>query len=400
MPELVNNQKQYGGTVKAAVLLLMFVQFTISVTTPALGAIMKAFPNVDPVVVKQIATWPPLLLIFFSLAMAPLTRIMRKKTILLIASVLIFVGGIAPAFGGDMNFILASRVVFGIGYGLIFPLCSSLIVDLFNGPERDAMMGYKSAVGALAGVIYQTVGGILAAIFWRYAFLGFLIAVPFIIFAMWKIPEPEKVIQEINMATKREKQGMTRQTWVVIILTAIAIMLFSSFMTNMAIVIASYGIGTPAHAGLVMTIFTAGMFVGSGVYSKTLKIFKSFTVTIPFILMAIALFALVSSNSLTMFMIFAFVFGFGFGTYNPYFTLKVADTAGAAATLAISVYASGQGLGQFLQPYFLKFATNVIGITGEKGPWMVASAILGAAAVVLIIWVVLTKGSKNDGVTA
>lgn len=380
------NQKQYGGVVKAAVLLLMFVQMTVSVTTPGLGAVMKAFPGIDPMVVKQIATWPPLLLIFASLAVAPLTRVIRKKTVLLIASVLIFIGGIAPAFGGGMNFILGCRVVFGIGYGLIFPLCSSLIIDLFRGKERQTLMGYKSAVGAFAGVIFQTVGGLLAAMYWRYTFLGFLITIPFIIFAMWKIPEPEKIeVEAAAGSEKKIKQGMDKKTWLVIILTALSIMAFSSFMTNMAIVITAYDIGTPAHAGLVMTIFTGGMFFGSAFFAKTSQLFKRFTVAIPFILMGIALFALVSFNSVNMYMIIAFVFGIGFGTYNPLFTLKVAESAGAASTLAISIYASGQGVGQFLQPYFLKLATSVLGMSGEKAPWLVAAVIMGVASVVLII---------------
>lgn len=103
-----------------------------------------------------------------------------------------FLGGIIPAFFGDMTFILICRAIFGIGYGMVFPLASSLIADLFEGQERDSLMGLKSAVGAVAGVVFQMVGAYLTIISWRHTFFSFLLIIPIFLMIVCKLPEPEK----------------------------------------------------------------------------------------------------------------------------------------------------------------------------------------------------------------
>lgn len=44
--------------------------------------------------------------------------------------------------------LIASRVIFGVGHGLIFPLASAIINQLFTGKQRDRLMGIRAGVGA------------------------------------------------------------------------------------------------------------------------------------------------------------------------------------------------------------------------------------------------------------
>lgn len=55
--------------------------------------------------------------------------------------------GTLPAWFGGFGFLLFSRVLFGIGYGLIFPMVSAAITDLFSGDKRAALMGIKRLAG-------------------------------------------------------------------------------------------------------------------------------------------------------------------------------------------------------------------------------------------------------------
>ena len=180
--------KKYGVMVKAATLSVALLMYTTSMTTPALAEIAKAFPDASGETVKLIGSIPSLMLCIFSLVSGWLTRKVSIIKAVLIASGLIF-AGVLPAFFGDMNFILFTRVVFGAGYGLVFPLASAVVTDLFDGSEKDAMMGWKSAVGALAGVVFQSLGGILAAYSWRFSFLGFLLVIPIVILVLFVLPD-------------------------------------------------------------------------------------------------------------------------------------------------------------------------------------------------------------------
>ncbi|NLP43680.1 MAG: MFS transporter [Peptococcaceae bacterium] len=391
----------YGPVVKAAVLSIMLLQYLQALTTPAAGAILAHFEQYGytSLDIKQIQTIPTLVMIFACMAIIPMARKMRKKTILKIAMALIFFGGITPAFGPDsLPFIYACRVVFGCGYGMIYSLASSFIVDLFDGAEEKQMMGWKTAAGSVGGIIFQTVGGILAAIYWKYAFLGFLAALPFILLILWKCPDPSDLeLQAGAKPAEAPKAPVERGHWFVIILAAFNVMIFSSFMTNMPICIMKEGLGDPNTVALVMNIFTVGIFIGSFTYGWTTKIMKRFDIPITILLYGIILVLLPRIVTLPFYMFAAFVFGFAFGTYNPSLVLAVSRQGNPlAATSAIALFVAGQGVGQFLQPYFL-LLTGVFGLNepwGELAPWVLAGPMLLIIAVCSFIWVAKVTNKK------
>lgn len=396
-PEIV--KPRYGPLVKAAVLSIMLLQYMQALTSPASGAILKAFPQYSSLVIKQIQTIPTLVMIFSCMAIIPMAKRMRKKNVLKIALALIFFGGIAPGLGpSDMTFILACRVVFGCGYGMVYALASSFIVDLFDGAEQRQMMGWKTAAGAIGGIVFQTIGGFLAAIYWKYAFLGFLVALPFIALILWKCPDPSD-LEEANAAAAAEKPKapVEKGHWFVIILAALNVMVFSSFYTNMPIVIMAAKLGTPNTIALVMNCFTVGIFVGSFTYGWSTKVLKRFDIPVTVLVYAIVLLLLPRFVSLPAYIACALVFGWAFGTYNPSMVLAVSRQGKPlAATSAIALFVAGQGLGQFAQPYFL-LLTGLFGLNGpwgELAPWVLAGPILMVAAIGSFIWVAKVTNKK------
>ena len=109
--------KKYTIMQKAAVLSIAILVYTTSLTNASLGAIAQAFPTLNALTIKQVSTIPPLMMIPFGLLAGILVRFVKKKTIILIAIALEFIGGIAPAvYNMDFTFILASRYVFGAGF--------------------------------------------------------------------------------------------------------------------------------------------------------------------------------------------------------------------------------------------------------------------------------------------
>ncbi|BAE83060.1 MFS transporter [Desulfitobacterium hafniense] len=391
----------YGGAVKAAVLSIMLLQYLQALTSPAAGAILKHFEQFGytSLDIKQIQTIPTLVMIFACMAIIPMANKLRKKTILKIAMALIFFGGIAPGIGPDsMMFIYACRVVFGCGYGMIYALASSFIVDLFDGPEQKQMMGWKTAAGSIGGIIFQTVGGFLAAMYWKYAFLGFLVALPFILLILWKCPDPSG-LEEFNPAKEagRPKAKVEKGHWFVIVLAALNVMIFSSFMINMPIVIMTEGLGTPNTIALVMNLFTVGIFLGSFTYGWTTKLLKRFDIPFTILVYGIVLVILPRFVTLPVYMICALIFGWAFGAYNPSLVLAVSRQGSAlAATAAIAFFVAGQGLGQFIQPYFM-LLTGVFGLNepwGELAPWVMAGPMLIAISICSFIWVVKITNRK------
>ena len=129
---------KYGVMVQVTSLVVALLMYTTSMTTPALSAIAGAFPDASAETIKLISSIPSLMLCIFSLVSGWMTTKPSIMKCVLIASGLIFVG-ILPSFFGGIEFIIFTRVIFGAGYGLIFPLASAVVTDLFEGAKKDTM---------------------------------------------------------------------------------------------------------------------------------------------------------------------------------------------------------------------------------------------------------------------
>ncbi len=382
-------EKKYGLKVKIAVLTIAVIMYTTSITTPALGNIAKAFPTVNPDLIKQIASIPALMMIVFSQLPGQLERFMSKKTILCIGIALSFVG-VLPAFFGGMTFILATRVVFGAGYGIVFAYSSSMIAYLFEGKERETLMGFKSSTGAAAGVVFQMLGGFLAVYNWRYAFLAFLLVIPAFLIVLFWLPEPEKAGSGAADGASRGK--LTGKTWGLSIFNAFVNILQFSFMSTVAIVMVGGKIGNAAQAGMVLTMFTAGAFAAGLLYGPfTSKLFKKFTIVLSLALVSVSFIVMLGANTYPMFIVCGIIFGLGFGTFNPDFVMKIVTSSPAPASVSIGVYLAFTGLGQFLSPILLTPVATALGFTGLRGGWYVAAIGLSAATVISCIVVAAAK---------
>lgn len=385
-------EKKYGLTVKIAVLTLAAMLYTTSMTTPALGEIARAFPNVSPTVVKQISTIPSLMMIIFSLVPGQLERFISKKAVIYLALILSFMG-ILPAFFGGMTLILVSRILFGAGHGMLFPYAASMIAYLFEGEERNALMGYKTSVGAVSGIVFQMLGGILAMYSWRYAFLGFLLIIPSCLMIMFMLPEPEK---KSNTAEKLVSKGkVSINTYIIAVLNMLLNVLTFSFMTNVSIVMVSGKIGNAAQAGFVLTLFTVGSFIASMMYGRIIsKIFRKFTIVLAVGLYGLSFLLLVSVNTYSMFCVAGIIYGLGFGTFNPEIVIKVIKSSSAPAAISTGILFALQGLGQFSSPFALTAITKILRISGIKAAWNVSAVCVLGAAIILCLVLAFRKSEK------
>lgn len=392
--------KKYGIGVQIAALSVAVLMYTSSMTTPALAEIQSAFPDAAPETIKLISTIPSLMMVFFSLVAGKLTEHISIKKVITISMILIFIGGIPSAFVGNLPFIIAMRVVFGAGYGMVFPMASAVIADLFVGDQANRLMGFKSAVGAAAGVIFQMLGGVLAAYNWRWSFLGFLLVIPIAVLVWFKLPDTgvkrvEK--QSENEAVSGKK--LTTMTWVFSLCCFLFNIFQFSFMTNVSMVMSADNIGTTAESSLVLSIFSGASFVIGLLYGSVAKATRKYTASIAVLIVGLAFVIMIVASSYPMFIIASIIFGIGFGMFNPAITMAVAGSAAQPqfSALAISVYTCGTGIGQFVSPYILKAIRSVFGLTSTRADWQIAAGalIVGSVIAFILTTILSRKGQRN-----
>ena len=86
----------YGWGVKLAVLLIICVQYTVTITSPILGTIMEAFPE-HASMVKLLETIPTFAAVIISILLGPLMKVFYKKQLLLFGIALSFFQFIPPS---------------------------------------------------------------------------------------------------------------------------------------------------------------------------------------------------------------------------------------------------------------------------------------------------------------
>ena len=355
---------------KVAILCVAMQDIGAGAATPALAAIMAAFPTVNPSIIQMVLTVPALFIVIFSPIYAKLTQYLAKRKILYIATLGFLIGGIGPLFMNSIYMILVMRALLGASVGFLLPMGNDLIVDFFEGDERKVMLGWVFAVSSIGGVMFQMVGGYLAGIDWHYTFYAYLCSILFFAIPILFLPEPERKSTPEQGHTK-VKAKLTGEAWSIAVMAVLWGLFFTPFVTNAAIIIVGDHLGTSGQVGLAFSFLTISGFLAASVFGKLTQWFKGKTFLVSaFFFTAVGLTMLYYAQSFVMACASAFVTGIGMGLVNPALVAKVTDLSShEAAPLAIASVVGGIYLGQFFQPIiFTSFGTGrypvLVGIIG------------------------------------
>jgi EmrB/QacA subfamily drug resistance transporter len=101
------------------------------------------------------------------------------------AGLAVFVLGSALcAAAPSPELLIAARVLQGVGAAALTPTSLSLLLPLFSGPQRPAVIGAWAALGGVGAAMGPPLGGLLVQASWRWIFL---VNVPLGLFTLWRV---------------------------------------------------------------------------------------------------------------------------------------------------------------------------------------------------------------------
>lgn len=164
-------------------------------------------------------------------------RIGRKKVIFI--SLLLYglgglLAGIASVWkGGSYGFLLAARIIQGIGAAGTAPIAMVLVSDLYTKDSRSKALGIIEASNAMGKVLSPILGSLIALITWYAMFFAFpLLCVPAAIALWFLIKEPAAKQEPPPLKQYKEhiKKIFARQgKWLTVAFYAGAITMFTMF---------------------------------------------------------------------------------------------------------------------------------------------------------------------------
>ncbi|WP_041229797.1 MFS transporter [Deferribacteres bacterium DY0037] len=315
--------------------------------SPALADIQNSIKGAQPTLIKMILTLPAVFIIPTSYCIGKFSGGISKKNLALAGVAIYTVSGCWAFFATDIYMLLASRAVLGVAVGIIMPVAAALIADFFHGEKRMRMMGYNAAFANFGGILATFSSGLLASINWRYAFLVYAMGIPVFIIAMLFIKEPE---QTKNFDKKAPRLKLPLEVYIKALPGFLVFLGFYTIPTNIAVYLASAGLGGPKEAGYAMAFSTGtAMLLGLTVAKVRKKLGRVYVPSIAFSMLICHL-LLGFTSSVAAVNLAMIANGYTLSMSIPYIMVKATEAAKGNNVAATSAVTLSIFIGQFFSP--------------------------------------------------
>lgn len=186
--------------------LLLISAFSISTALPPMLDYYS--PTYTTSQVELLVSVPSFSVVAMLLLNPLVDRWLNDRQLIMTGLILLSSAGIFPFFVQLYPLVLLSRLVFGMGIGLINAKAISIISQRYQGKERVQMLGIRGSVELIGGASCSLLVGQLLKIHWTLAFLiygfGFIILAMYLLF----VPPME---QTEKKETQKSKQGLDKK---------------------------------------------------------------------------------------------------------------------------------------------------------------------------------------------
>jgi MFS family permease len=191
---------------------------------------------------------------------------------LLTAGLLLFGGaGTALALTADFRVVIALRLLQGVGGAAIVPVIITSIGDLYEGATEATAQGLRLSTSGLTQAVFPAIAGVLVVVAWQYPLLLYAIAVPIAAVVAVRLEEPrggrrgtgadrspdggrDATADEAGSAARLLRLAADRTVLPVLVGRGIPGFCYFGFITYNSIVVVRVLGGTPAEAGLLVTL--------------------------------------------------------------------------------------------------------------------------------------------------
>ena len=164
--------------------LLLTTTFSISTAIPAMTRFYAGYSMNQ---VEQLVSLPSLAVMLIIMLHPILSKVISKNVSIITGLILLFLTGIMPLFSQDYTYVFVSRMIHGVGVGLINVYAVTIINESFSGQERAAMLGYRGAAEILGNIICTFIAGQILSlgVSWQYSFLIYAASAPILLLYLW-----------------------------------------------------------------------------------------------------------------------------------------------------------------------------------------------------------------------
>jgi len=341
--------------IKTALLLVssltIMSMITISASLPDMTNAFAEIPN-GKKLVKLVLSFPALFIALSAIVTGMFIDKFGRLKLLGISLLFYAIGGSSGYWLDNIYLILAGRALLGICVGMSMTIVTTLVADYYEGVSRQKFAGLQIAVMSIGGIVFITLGGLLADINWRVPFLLYFFSLLILPFTYLYLKEPQHIakIKQVDKSIQSPKV-----IWFVFVNVLVMWLLF--FIIPVQIPFYLKSIGIEKNVLIAIAIATSTLFSAVSAFSFS-KLKNKFSFrqlfALGYFLMAVAYCIIAFGGSYEMILLSMMLAGLGMGIMIPNANILVMKLAPPEIRgREIGRLTTFWFMGQFLSPIIL-----------------------------------------------
>ena len=364
-----------------ALSLVLITSFSISSALPAMFDYYQGYPKEQ---IELLVSLPSFGIMIMLVLNGFLERLLPERLQISLGLLILSIGGTAPFWYQDYNFVFAMRILFGLGVGMINAKAISIISERYHGKTRIQMLGLRGSAEVVGASILTLVVGQLLSFGWTVTFLaysaGFLVLILYLLFVPYGKEKKETKKKEAE--TTRLTGQMKGLIFLLAVEAAVVVCTNTAITIRIPSLMVERGLGDAQLSSLVLSIMQLIGILAGVSFSFFISVFKERLLLWSGITFGLGQIVIALSPSLGVMVVGSVVAGFSYSVaLTTVFQLLSERIPAKLLNQATSFAVLGCSFGAFTTPFIL----GAIGFVTQNG--MLVFTILGCWLIVTSIFV-------------
>ena len=333
--------------------LMLISSFSITAGLPAMKAYFSQF-GYSAGQVELLVSLPAFAVVAMLVLNSLIEQWMSERQMIVAGLLLFSTSGLVPLVVQHYPLIFLSRLIFGLGTGMINAKAISIISERYSGNDKTRMLGYRGSAEVVGSAILTFIVGQLLPLGWPAIFAvyggGYLILLLYILF----VPYPK----EKKKGSARLRSPQWRFSLMLAVIAGIIICFNSIISLRVPDIIVDARMGTATTAGTVLSLMQlTGIVAGVGFASLT-HVFKKNLLMIMCFGFGLALTLIGLSGQLWSLVLGTLLAGFTYSTGVTSIFYHLSEKIPTnLLNLATSLVLIGCNLGSAVSSFFIQLVT-------------------------------------------
>lgn len=364
-----------------ALSLVLITSFSISSALPAMFDYYQGYPKEQ---IELLVSLPSFGIMIMLVLNGFLERLLPERLQISLGLLILSIGGTAPLWYQDYNFVFAMRILFGLGVGMINAKAISIISERYDGKTRIQMLGLRGSAEVVGASILTLVVGQLLSLGWTVTFLaysaGFLVLILYLLFVPYGKEKKETKKKETE--TTRLTGQMKGLIFLLAVEAAVVVCTNTAITIRIPSLMVERDLGDAQLSSLVLSIMQLIGILAGVSFSFFISLFKERLLLWSGITFGLGQIVIALSPSLGVMVVGSIVAGFSYSVaLTTVFQLLSERIPAKLLNQATSFAVLGCSFGAFTTPFIL----GAIGLVTQNG--MLVFTILGCWLIVTSIFV-------------